>query len=188
MRAKAIVLMLTGLILVLKLRGVRADAPATSAPATSEPVAGDKIDNPLYSAWAKFDVGASVTFEGDQSDSSGGKFHLTATLTLKSKDADGAKADASMQLGSKENTRADVTNFPAKVGSDDVKPLKDEDVDAMGKTIKCKVYQVSPATVGGQGNTSVKVYLNDEIPGGIVKMDMGADDKGGSLIVTAVKK
>jgi hypothetical protein len=172
-----------GLLVVLALRGVRADEPATTAPAAAVPADG-KADNPLYLAWGKFDVGVSVTLEGDMD-----KDHVSATLTLKSKDAAAATVDVvSQKPNNGGDSHTETNTVPAKVDCDDVKQLKDEQVTVMDKPIKCRVYQATDVVVGGTGNTKMTLYVSDDIPGGIVKMVVHEGDKDGTLVVTAVKK
>jgi hypothetical protein len=179
MSAKRIGTAVFGLVLGLGFAGVRADDPAPA-----------KVDNPLFTAWSKCEVGATMTLEADVESPDGQKVHITITDTLKEKTADGVKIESVSQHGEQKEEPKTAT-FPAKLDAADAKKTGDEDVKAMDKTFKCKVYDVTFAAVGGEGDMkdlTMTIDVNDDVPGGIVKAVFHAPDgKEIPFTVTAYK-
>jgi hypothetical protein len=148
----------------------------------------DKIDNPLYSAWSNFQPNASATYEGDVESSNGEKSHVKTSITLIERTADGMKIQASVGDGNSA-AKSDSKSIPAKVAAGDARHLRDEDVTAMGKNFKCKVFEIKSAAAGEEGDDTATVYLSDDVPGGMVKMVFHTQgEKDQTLLLTASNK
>jgi hypothetical protein len=128
-----------------------------------------KIDNPLYTGWAKFQPNASANFEGNVESSNGDKSHVKTSITLKERTSDSVKIEASVGDGTTTG-KGDVKTIPAKVAAGDARHLKDEDVTAMGKTFKCQVFEIKSAAAGEEGDDTATVYMCDGVPVGMVKI------------------
>jgi hypothetical protein len=172
MMTKRIGLAAFGLMLGLSFTAARADDA--------------KVENPMCTAWNKCDAGTSVTMEADFDPGNGQKVHMTGTDTLKEKTADGVKVDSVADVAG--DKHEDSHTYPAKVDAADCTDTgKTEDVKAMDKTFKCKVYEMSGACVGQPGETKATVYMSDEMPGGAVKVVLHLGDKEIVMMVTGTK-
>ena len=155
---------------------VRAEDKPTTAPTA------ERVDNPLYKAWANSKPGSTTTL-GLDADSPMGKVHVDMVFTLDGVDKDGATVEVTgtVTMGGQAHAgEPKKQTIPAKVSADDVKATGDKDVDAMGKTFKTKVYEVHPAAMGtmppaaagaNARKQTATLYLSDDVPGGIVKLE-----------------
>jgi hypothetical protein len=142
---------------------VRADEPA-------------KTDNPLYTGWAKYKEGSSMTMEVTMPATAATPAKtMTVKSTLKSLTADTATIE-STDAANHTFTR----KIPAKITAGDTKQAGEEDVAAMGKTFKCTVCEMKAVADGESGDDTATVYLSDEVVGGMVKLV--APGPGGSKI------
>jgi hypothetical protein len=155
--------------------------------------AEDSVANPKYLAWSKFKPGSSETFEADIQ-SQGTRYHIQTTQTLVSLSDDAAVVEtvstATVQ-GQKPNQSTKRETFKARAGPTDLKQLGEKEVDAMGKTFKCKVFEGTgkPAAAANANPTAMKgtIYISDDVPGGLVRLDaVGADGKIQTFILTAM--
>ena len=61
-------------------------------------------------------------------------------------------------------------DIPAQIAKRTITQSATEKVDAAGKTFECKVYEMSNDE-SGQPGAKAKVWLSDEVPGGVVKLE-----------------
>lgn len=145
----------------------------------------EQIDNPQYTAWAKFKPGTSVTTQM-QSDMGGSKTEIETTMTLVEINADKAVVEnkSTMNMaGQKMDMPAQKTDVPAKIDKPATPPggeapkadVKEssEDVDVAGKKVTCKV--VEAKTTANGMNMQSKTWTSDEVPGHLVKSETTSD-------------
>ncbi len=152
--------------------------------------AADELsDSPRYAAWAKFKPETTVTLSGDTK-MGPNEVHMDMVRTLKSVTAEQVEVETSVKvafMGHTNNPEAKKETIPAKEAKPAMKETGEKDVQAMGKTYKCKVYEISGADAGAMGpggarphagmanaaGTEAKatIYVNDDVPGGLVKME-----------------
>jgi hypothetical protein len=162
-----------GLAISLSLTAVRADDSPTTAPA-----AGEKVDNPLFAAWSKFDPGASCTYETDMGPADH-KMHLSATMTLKAKNADTVSVEVTSNVNGNPMPAQTMT-LSAKIVAADAKKTGEQDVTIADKTYKCTVYELGPSAMGAaataQPGEKITACVSEEVPGGMAKMTGRASD------------
>ena len=147
--------------------------PPTTGPTTGP--AAPMVDNPQYLMWAKFKPGSSCTLTADVA-SPMGKVHREVTQTLKAVTADTVTlevVDTMTMVGQTRTQPPQTATVKSKEDHEDAKQVGTEDVPAMGKTLKCRVFEQS--TKDGQplpGGRTAKYYVCDEVPGGIVKAEL----------------
>jgi hypothetical protein len=76
-------------------------------------------------------------------------------------------------MGQDHTTPPQKIVIPAKSDAKDVIAHDNEKVDAAGKTFDCKVYETVEPTPQNE-NAKGKIWVNDEVPGGLVKMEAGS--------------
>ena len=162
--------------------------PTTMAPTTGPAAGGKMIDNPQYALWAKYKPGSSATLTGDI-DSQMGKIHVEMTQTLSSITADKAtvsSAETVTVMGQSRTMPAQTHDVDAKEAKEEATQTGTKDVTAMGKTFPCKVFEETvKGGMGGGGK--ITAYVNADVPGGVVQMDVPAPGgKTGSLVMTAM--
>ena len=162
--------------------------------------AGDMVDNHKYQAWAKFKPGSSSTISADI-DKAGNKIHLDMTRKLVSLDDDKVVIEVASTVTFMGHDHAAPTRqetYPAKIDKEkvDIKKTGDKEIDAMGKTFKCTVYEATgdPDAPTGRGavmnpdNMKATAYISDDVPGGLVRLDgKGQDGKDMTLVLTAME-
>jgi hypothetical protein len=147
-----------------------------------------KIDNPLFVAWSKFDVGASSTVEGVVPAQGGPKILWVGTDTLKEKNADGVKVESTGQAGDEKEDPL-LETIPAKVPADAAVKKGGEDVKAMGRTFKCTVWEISAVAMGSEGDLKFTCYICNDVPGGVVKTVMHTPGgKDYTYMLTVIKE
>jgi hypothetical protein len=162
-----------------------ADPPKSSPGAPAKPGAGDKLaapaeqmDNPQFTAWNKFDVGASSTLITDiEGASQGISMQLQTVQKLVEKTADHLVVESTPSMKVGDNVRqlpAQRQTVQAKIEKKEFKKLPDEQVTAAGQTFTCKVYQAKQPTPRGGGEVDAKVWYSDKVPGGTVKLEGNA--------------
>jgi hypothetical protein len=160
--------------------------------------ADDKADNPKYTSWAKFKPGSSSTVAADM-EVNGSKYHISLTRTLVSIDADNAVVESKSTmnlLGHDQTMPARQETIPSKIAKDELKETGTKDVQAIGKTFKCRVYE----TNGGSGaagaahspanpeSMKASVYMSDDVPGGLVRLEaVGRNGAPLTFILTAME-
>jgi hypothetical protein len=166
---------LLGLAICLAAAGVRAGDNAA------------KVDNPLYKGWSKYKVGSSVTYKAEAPGPDGKIAVVTVTSTLTRLTDDGAEIDAAASVDGKPPTHKTRT-IPAKVDVDVVKSGgENEDVEAMGKMIKCKKYELPQSADGGADEEKFQYWISDDVVGGLVKMAVPAARRGGKETTVTVQ-
>ncbi len=160
------------------IRLIAAAALAIAASAAGDPAA--TVDNPQYVLWAKCRPGASVTLSADIDLGPQGKVHLDVTQALKAVTPAGATLAKTVRA-----TLAGVAQpagpavdqaVAARVPAAEARLTGTADVQAMGRAFACQVYDVSqPPAARGGAVTHATAYLNDAVPGGVVKLvaDLG---------------
>jgi hypothetical protein len=148
--------------------------------AAAAPLRASQVDNPEYKAWASFKVGSSSTLTvkgaggGGYVRGSGGSADQATTLV----EVDSDKV--MVVLGS-----PSATNKPRPVSAtmnDGVmKQVGEESVSAMGKTFQCKIYETpkytgNAADGSGQKSLQTRKWICDDVPGGLVKMEIYRTD------------
>lgn len=145
-----------------------------------KPADGALVDNPVYVSWAKVKPGTKVEYKTTVS-AMGRNMARTVMSTLVSVTPEkvlieeGPVAAAGVKA-----PPARKRDIPAKVAKTDVhlppdfkgtsEPLPDETLTIGGKTYACNVYSFEGNSKAGAGRLSGKLYLNDAVPGTIVKM------------------
>jgi hypothetical protein len=156
--------------------------------------ADDTKDNPKYQAWAKFKAGSTNTIATDI-ERGPNKIHVEITRTLISvsdKEVVVESVTTANVMGHDHAAPATRETIPAQIAKDQIKPVddKEKDVEAMGKTFKCKTWEwvgdpnAKPdahSATGTDPTKKVVVYASEDVPGGIVKME--ATGKGDVPIV-----
>ena len=171
------------LVLVVAVSATAGTATAAPPPAT----APAKVDNPQFSLWAYCKPGTSVTLAGDVDNGPQGKVHLEVTQTLASVNADGAvvsEATRYLTQGKTVNGPAHPQPVPARADAGTVRPAGTADVQAMGRTFACRVYDLAPPAPGGARATA---YFSPDVPGGTVKLVLtGANGRSITFLITAL--
>ncbi len=168
--------------------------------AAAAPARAEDVDSPQYGAWAKFKPESSSTLAADIKMGAGNSFHIETTMTLKSVTAQQVEVEATGKvniMGQDRTTPPQTRTIPAKETKQDRKDLGEQDVQAMGKTFKCKVYEITgggasglapsprgPAAGGANPNAKATLYVNDDVPGGVVKMDVSSGPGGQAMSFT----
>jgi hypothetical protein len=151
--------------------------------------AADEVASPQYQAWAKFKPGSSSTLTSDMKVGPNGSMtiHVEMTTTLLSVTPEQAEVEAVSKtdmMGRGGNPTHVKRTIKAKEPARDMKETGTEDVKAMDKTFKCKVFKLSGEAAANQGsgrggrgpaNATVTLYVNPDVPGGIVKMETIAE-------------
>lgn len=137
-----------------------------------------QYDNPKFAAWSKFNIGSSQTLESVTGD--GNKqvtTDQTRTLTEKTDDYLVVEMKSTMIMAGQSMEGAPHTEkIPAKLDKDTKEtPAGEEKIDAAGKTYDCKVFTVTqPNALPGRPDSTVKMWVCADVPGGIVKMETSA--------------
>ena len=135
----------------------------------------EEVDNPQYQNWAKYNVGTSVTHEA-VSTIGGKEVHITTTNTLVEKLEDKCIIESAITMGEGMPTNKMKQNVNAKIDKSKLNETGEEDVEAAGKTYKCKIVEMTIARQNPNANARVnevkaKLWVNGDVPGGIVKME-----------------
>src|SRR5258707_15091988 len=99
----------------------------------------EEIDNPLFSAWAKYGVGTRVTLESKMADG----MTMSSVRILKEKADDHVLIEVTATLekgGKKEPSRPVPVTIPAKVDKTKVQELEKEKLKVADKTYDCTIY------------------------------------------------
>jgi hypothetical protein len=162
--------------------------------------AEDEVANPKYTAWSKFKPGSSNTVSADV-DMGGTHVHINVKRTLISvTDAEVVvelKSTVTV-MGRDQQGQPIQQTFDAKADKDVITQKGQQDVDAMGKTFKCTVYEATTKEdvkpdpqakpMPGANAKTATVYTSDDVPGGLVKLEtQGQDGKSMVFILTAME-
>lgn len=140
--------------------------------------AGEMVDNPEYGMWSKFKAGSSVTMKM-VSEAAGNKTEMEMTNTLVEISGDKAVVETKTKMtvsGNVMEMPAQKRDVPAKVEKMESKEGKkpetkesEETIEAGGQKVKCKKTE-STSEANGM-TTHATVWMCDEIPGGMAKME-----------------
>jgi hypothetical protein len=154
----------------------------------------DDIDNPKYKQWSRFKVGSFVTMKMVV-ETGGNKTELENTTTLVELTAEKAVVEmkGKMALGAyKIDIPANKLEIPARIhkpeaGSGDAKPAEGtEEVEVGGKKVSSRTAESSSEADGTKKH--VKVWLSDEIPGGVAKTEQTAEGALKSHMVASAER
>jgi hypothetical protein len=135
----------------------------------------EDMDNPAYAAWSKFNIGSSETLAADMQGANPQAPKMTMEMVRKlvEKADDHITVEVTTTIdvaGQKKEMPPRQQKVPAKIEKKDVKSSGTEDVEAAGKKYTCKVYDMKNFSAQNP-DASVKLWVNDDIPGGLVKME-----------------
>jgi hypothetical protein len=135
--------------------------------------AAEKIDDPRYTYWSKFKPGSFQTVE-TRTDASGQKMLVLITTTL----LDVTPEKLTVEV--KTETTAGTKKLPTRTKKTEVLAKRDkpadssfkeskEDVKVGAKTYSCLLMEETT------GDMHIKSWMSDQVPGGVVKMEMNSD-------------
>ncbi len=140
-------------------------------------VYGEMIDNPQYQGWKKFAEGSSATLTSTIN-AGGQKVESESVRKLVSKADDAVTIEVTANVtfaGQAHTSPAHQQKIPAQIDKKDAQvSTSSEKVEAAGKTFDCKVYNVTQTTPDGK-TVNAKVWITDDVPGGVVKMEAKSD-------------
>jgi hypothetical protein len=146
---------------------------------SAAPLRAGQVDDPESKAWASFKVGSSRTITGK---STGG--FLTQKVAYQSTLVKIADGQVTIQTQTTANGRLvsrQAQPVATKIDQKDIKYIGEESVDAMGKTFKCKVYEMAKITSpNGAKSSQSKKWICDDVPGGLVKVEVHLTEPGPS--------
>jgi hypothetical protein len=142
----------------------------------------EEIDNPSFKSWAKHKVGTTVTMK-TVSDVAGQKTEAVMTSKLVELTADKAVVEMTVTTkvaGMEFTTPATKMENPKKIKVEGKKPEAagkpegvvkegEETVKVGGKEYKAKFYETKTKTPSG--DVEGKIWMSDEVPGGMLKME-----------------
>jgi hypothetical protein len=159
---------------------------------------GDLKDNPNYQVWARFKPGSSSTVTADIRDGDG-NMHIETTRTLVSVTDDEVviKTVSKLRRKGKETTQQPISQtIKAKTDKDEIKETGDKDMDAMGKTFKCRVWDSTGPKAAEKpkpgehktiepGAMKATIYVSGDVPGGVVRLDgVGPNGENVTFVLT----
>jgi hypothetical protein len=139
-----------------------------------------QVDNPEFKGWTAFKPGSSVTHKG-------GPQGVEQKSTLKTVGEAEVVVETEMSLGGKVMGKPLERKIPAKLAAADApKALKEgeEEIEAGGKTLKCK-WKEFEKKFGGGKTALMKVWMSEEIPGGAAKVEVAVDGTGKNTMVAS---
>jgi hypothetical protein len=146
----------------------------------------DQVDNPAYKAWSKFKKDSTATYT--QNITVNGMsidFKIVDTLKDITDDHVTIEEGTTMSMGGRGGrTDTNTRDISAKVDAKDMKEDGEEDVKAMDKTFHCKVIELKETVPGRGGQTATvnaKIWVNTDVPGGVVQMKFSSDVGGESV-------
>ena len=150
-------------------------------------LAQDQVDNPEFKGWAGFKPGSSVTFKVVNSvNPQGGE----QKITLKSVGEAELVLLTDMTMGDqvvgKGIERKVAAKIPAAKAPQNVKE-GEEEIEAGGKKIKCVTKEFEVKGPSGKPAT-MKIWVNDEVPGRAAKIDISAEGFKNSMVAAAWEK
>jgi len=145
----------------------------------------EEVDNPRYARWAKFAVDSSATYTGEVA-AAGFKGTMESVYKLAEKTDDHVTIEMTSTMtmaGSTQTMPVQKVTIKSKAEKADVKELGEEDIEAAGKKYACTIYELGGIMPQAK-DAKLKAWVNDDIPGGIVKMEI----KNGDTVVTSTLK
>jgi uncharacterized protein YfaS (alpha-2-macroglobulin family) len=152
----------------------------------ASPLRAGQVDNPEYKAWASFKVGSSRTLTGK---STGGfkTIEESNQSILEKVENDKVMILTHTSTDGRPSARPDLDKplpLAARIDAKDMKYVGEESIQVMGKTFKCKVYETPKKTwnaaSGGQKSSQTKKWMCDDVPGGLVKVEVYITEPGPS--------
>jgi hypothetical protein len=145
----------------------------------------DQVDNPRYLAWAKFKVGSSRTWAGlVQAGPLKILVQMKSTLRNVAEDHVTIETRTTLDFGQgPREGRPILLTEEARIEALEVKSLGEENLDLMGRTFKCQVYQMKDDAVDGKERPwggKAKVWVCPDVPGGVVKIDVNPQNQAAS--------
>jgi hypothetical protein len=148
--------------------------------------------NPRYTAWAKYSVGSNQTIEGDINRGQM-VIHSKTITTLKQVADDHVTVTIQTTVsvnGQDHSQPPHDQDIPATSDASKYKEDGEEDVTAVGKTFKCKVYEFTGAAPAGppgaaSGPSTAKVWACEDVPGGVVKINVSGGAVDVTMLLTA---
>lgn len=163
-------------------------------------VAQEKVENPLYTTWAKFKPGTSITY---QMDTAFGAQSTSAKQVQTLKSVSDDKVVVEMQsvveaAGQTIKTPAVPLEYLAKVPQGQIDPKFNPDgnpaldvkkgtetIEVAGKSLKCEWIEAKGKTP--QGEVETKTWFSDEVPGRLVKSVTGLKAVNSTTTMTLVE-
>jgi hypothetical protein len=129
-----------------------------------------QVDNPLFLNWSKYNVGSSETLDANiNAGSMQMQFEAQYALAEKADDHVTVNISITMNMMGQTHTSSHQQTYAAKIDQGNAQQVGEENVtDGSGKSWDCKVWEVKGMEKEGD---TVKVWSNDGIPGGVVKMN-----------------
>ena len=159
------------LALAFSASSLKADAPA----------------NPRFNAWSGFKIGSSATRTATMG--AGGmtiNIDIKETLVELTDDHAVIETVTTTSVGGQDHPGQPVrTTISSKDQPKEWKELRQEDVQAAGKTYKCKVIQgkfAAPARGGQAADSDAKIWFSSEVPGGIVQVKVSTTGPNGQAL------
>lgn len=169
----------------------------TSFSTAADQPQAEQVDNPIYKVWMKFNVGSSATLTGQFSaDGMQMTSETTRKLTEKADDHVTLEVSTSMtMMGQQHQAPTRQMKVPAKINKPDIEQVGTEDVTAAGQTFHCKVYQINSLDAGASGgpqhaekNAKAKVWVDEDVPGGLIKMEAKNEHGTVSMVLKSFNK
>ena len=152
----------------------------------------EQVANPAFENWKKFEAGSTSTMS--MTIEAGGQKMKSETvnkLASKADDVITVEVTGTMEvLGQKQTIPTQTQKVAAKVEKDDAPTQvgeSTEKVEAAGKTFDCKVYELAKKQANGQ-TVKAKMWMNDDVPGGIVKMEAKSEQANVTGVLTSFEK
>jgi hypothetical protein len=180
---------------LVALVGVLSSTAALAQGAAAPPKPGDMINNPPYSAWAQFKVGASSTVKDTVTLPDGSTVESTISSRLVAKSKDGVKVETVNTLavtGTQDHEKASTVSFyPAVINFEATQspPAAGYNVAEGKETLeingkKVETEWVEDTSSNCDESTVEKAWTAREVPGGMVKRTM-IQKKGTESVTTA---
>jgi hypothetical protein len=156
---------------------------------TTSSARAEEVDNPRYTRWASSEIGSTATYSGEVV-MGPNKVPLKSVYKLAEKTPAQVVIEITMTMtmgGADREMPAQKVTIAAKSEKADVKELGKEEIEAGGKKYACTIYELSNA-IPQMKDAKLKAWINDEIPGGIAKMEMTAPDNTMTMTLKSFEK
>ena len=159
-------------------------AAASSFAGTTRPAGDGKVDNPIYSMFAKCRPGSTAAY-AVTAVSRNGKRTQTLAFTLKGVTPDAATLTMAFTVPDRPGGQTSEISVPAKMSAEFAWPAPSgrEDVTAAGRAFRCRVYVMRgplpfASYRGDQPRPTAdnKLWGSDDVPGGLVKVQSDRDE------------
>jgi len=145
------------------------------------------VPNPLFDAWKSFKAGSWVKLKVETIED-GEKTVSEETETLFSRTAEKIvlQRKTLSTLGGQPFTSTDQEDIPAATASIlKIEKGKDEEIEVAGKKVACRILLVTKAAKESIGEIRHKLWMNDDVPGGVVRSESVAVRQN-RVVATAV--